>query len=250
MSISLTKGAFMKKILFALVLCCFTSWISCENTETYLTSSHSQVHRAISKHRKVRYQKGFVTPTTYQEGEFHQELGGVVIYVIDNGQHGLVAAIENAPFTDVSVSPYWSTVNEVTLATYDTKLPPAYTQKPYSQWYAGGKNQDAIGDQNTYPAFSQATTWQDTQYVKKIKKHQDWFLPGFYELTQMRKWKSKIDQYSSYYGISYDDFLGNKIFWSSEQKDANNAYGFNFQDGTKVPVTKQQPYPVRYVRAF
>ena len=238
----------MKKLLFALVLCCLKTWVSCENTETYLTTSHSQVHRAISKHRKVKYQKGFVTPKTYQEGILYRELGGVVIYVIHNGQHGLVAAIENAQFTDVS--PYWSTENVVTKATHDNQLPPATPKKPYSQYYAGGKNQDEIKKisnyKNLYPVFSKAVTWQNTT----MTKHQDWFLPGFNELKQMYKWKIKIDQYSSNFDISYDDFLGNNTFWSSEQKDANNAYRFNFQDGTKTPDDKQQPLSVRYVRAF
>ena len=246
----------MKKILFALVLCCLKTWISCENTETYLTSSHSQVHRAISKHRKVRYQKGFNTPKTYKLGQYAPQIGGVVIYLTDDKQHGLVAAIENAFFPSFDGQPtaQWSTLTATTNATSDSQLPPTYTTSPYKLNYSGGKNQDAIEKisnyKNLYPAFSQAATWQENQKATRVRIFKDWFLPGIPELRQMFDFKDIIDAAAEKSGVPITYRLENNSFWSSQQTSETQAKAKNFENGAEGGNTKTTLLYVRYVRAF
>ena len=242
-----------------MVLCCLKTWIFCENTETYLTSSHSQVHRAISKHRKVRYQKGLPTIAPFELGKFYPySLGGVVIYLTDDKQHGLVAAIENAFFPSFDGQPtaQWSTLNATTNATSQGGLPPFYTATPPMMNYAGGINQRTIENlfptpsPSAYPAFSQAATWQENQKATRVRIFKDWFLPGIPELRQMFDFKDIIDAAAEKSGVPITYRLENNSFWSSQETSSTQAKAKNFENGAEGGNTKTTLLYVRYVRAF
>lgn len=108
------------------------SWISA----WVLASDGEAIIQGIGLYSNVAYQKGVSGAPKYQIGDFAQ--GGVVIWVTQDGQHGLVAAIEDQP------NAAWSTVTIDTGATYQSSLPLSTPNPPFEQYYAGWKNQNQI----------------------------------------------------------------------------------------------------------
>jgi hypothetical protein len=74
----------------------------------------------------------------------------------------------------------------------------------------------------------------------EIKGYKDWFLPSKDELDQM---------YMNLKQKGLGGFEG-KMYWSSSQYDNFNAWGQNFNNGSKGQHSKRFEYSVRTIRAF
>ena len=175
---------------------------------------------------------GFVTGSTYAVGDF--ALGGIVFWVDETGQHGLVCAK-----TDQSAGMRWYA------GTYGYTR--AYGDGPYS----GEMNtsiiiasQVAIGDDGaTYAAFVCA----ELQVTEGGKTYGDWYLPSKQELNLMYQNKATIDATATANGGTA---FANVYYWSSTEYNNVSAWRQDF--GTGPPSTNGKtdtPY-VRSVRAF
>lgn len=188
----------------------------------------------------------------YKVGDFAE--GGVVIYVTEDGSHGLVVAIEDASLSG-NYTPAWGPTGTTTNAIYNTALPLQTPSIPYSQYYGGYQNQqiiEAITDwQTNYPAFAAAASYSKT--VNGVT-YSDWFLPSEAELGVMYGLKNLIEQVSiAHGGYGFGTHLvdGLQRYWSSREYNENGAWILIFADGNqKVDLKGLSPSAVRCVRAF
>jgi hypothetical protein len=188
----------------------------------------------------------YVGSSGYNIGDFAE--GGVVIWVTQDGQHGLVAAI-----SDVTGSPLaWGPSGTTTGATNNDPLPSSTPNAPYGQYYPGYLNQQIIEGianwQNDYPAFQACANYSITI---NGKTYDDWFLPSSRELSLMYVAQGVINQVSQAQGgqalvSGFTDF-----YWSSRENVANDAWFLSFADGASGVFSKNNATGgVRCVRAF
>jgi|TARA_B110000211_G_scaffold26512_1_gene27031 hypothetical protein len=171
--------------------------------------------------------------TTYSIGDFAH--GGIVFWVDETGQHGLVCAKE-----DQSSGVRWYA------GTYGK------TQAKGDGVYSGKANtaiiiaaQVAIGDDgNTYAA----RICNELQITEVGKTYGDWYLPSKYELNLMYQNKTTINNTAS--ANAGSDF-STYSYWSSTEDGNNNAWIQNFGYGVQKCYSKYYPNNSgRAVRAF
>ena len=221
---------------------------------TYKISS-SSVLQALGKFLPVNYQKGVnsaLSGCPYHIGDFAQ--GGVIIFLTHDGQHGLVAAIEDAKMgaqTTFTWGPITSPYDNPQAYNNDP-LPYSTPTAPYRQYYSGYKNQNIGMIQNNlsnFPAFEAAHNYQGGGYA-------DWWLPCSTELSLMYAMKGIINQVSL--ENKGDAMLNDpnnasySYYWSSRELeyDSSNAWNLGFFYGDQGSSFKGNPYAVRCVRAF
>lgn len=195
------------------------------------------------------------TDYRYNIGDFAQ--GGVVIWVTTDGQHGLVAAIEDQGGAGLK----WS--NDTTPADVgadnNNPLPTATPIAPYGQYYGGYLNQQTIEqaqDLSDFPAFAAAANYSIA--VNGIT-YSDWFLPSYRELLLMYSAVGLINQVSiANGGQAMRTTASSDEYWSSRQggetSTTSGEYGswmIRMVDGlTKTNQKRDDLLYVRCVRAF
>ncbi|RLD63470.1 MAG: hypothetical protein DRJ01_03715 [Bacteroidetes bacterium] len=172
--------------------------------------------------------------TKYQVGDFAQ--GGIVFWVDETGEHGLVCAKSNQD--GGSGVRWYAGTNGVTRATGDG---------PFS----GELNtliiissQVSIGDNGEDYA---AQICNDLQITEGGKTYGDWYLPSKEELNLMYQNKTIIDATATANGGSA--FFCPHGLWSSTEDTNNNAWrnGFN---GAEYSTTKDFQAEIRAIRSF
>jgi hypothetical protein len=149
--------------------------------------------------------------------------GGIVFYVYDGGQHGLIAATAD--------------------------------QSTGIRWYGGsltttGARGDGVGaglintaiiianqgpvDGNIFAARICNEYWVKVGGVI----YGDWYLPSYYELNLLYLNRAVVGGFA------------NNAYWSSTEYDKNGAFLQLFPKGTQTFYVKDWPYSVRAVRAF
>ncbi|MBN2164782.1 MAG: DUF1566 domain-containing protein [Marinilabiliaceae bacterium] len=172
------------------------------------------------------------TVTKYSVGEFAQ--GGIVFWVDETGQHGLVAAKEDQ---STGVRWYAGTFG-VTRATGDG---------PFSGELNTAiiiTSQVSIGDDGSDYA---AQICNDLQVTEGGKTYGDWYLPSKKELDLMYQNKATIDATAVANGGS--GFVST-YYWSSTEASSTNAWERSFFDGYQTNYSKTNVIRVRAVRAF
>ena len=157
--------------------------------------------------------------------------GGIVFYVYDGGQHGLIAAT-----SDQSIGIRW--------------YGGSYTNtRARGDGIGAGLKNTAIIIANQGPvdgaAFA-ATVCNEYSVTVGGTTYGDWYLPSKYELNLM------------YQNIGQGDALGlgnvggfaSSIYWSSTESASPNAWYQHFNDGLQFSGNKFGPNDVRAVRAF
>lgn len=171
--------------------------------------------------------------STYSIGDFAQ--GGIVFWVDETGQHGLVAAKE-----DQSTGVRWFAGTN------------GNTQAKGDGPYAGETNtsiiiaaQVAIGDDgNTYAA----RICNELQITESGKTYGDWYLPSKEELNLMYTNKSTIDATAT---VNSGSSFTTGFYWSSTERDSLNPWYQSFGTGNQAFAGKNFPSPyVRAIRAF
>ncbi len=170
--------------------------------------------------------------TTYSVGDFAQ--GGVVFWVDETGQHGLVCAKD-----DQSTGIRWyAGTYGVTRATGDG---------PYS----GELNTSiiisshvSIGDDGSDYA---AQICNDLQITEGGKTYGDWYLPSKEELNLMYDNKATIDATATSNG---GGGFASAYYWSSTEFNHGAAWGQGFGSGSQNFDDKSDTDYVRAVRAF
>ncbi len=172
------------------------------------------------------------TVTTYSVGDFAQ--GGIVFWVDETGQHGLVAAKE-----DQSTEVRWYA------GTYGN------TQAKGDGPFAGEANtsiiiaaQVAIGDDGSTYA---ARICNELQITEGGKTYGDWYLPSKEELNLMYQNKAVIDATA---GANGGSGFAYAPYWSSTEKSNGFAWLQYFDKGSQYYSEKDITSRVRAVRAF
>jgi len=173
------------------------------------------------------------TMRTYSVGDFAQ--GGVVFWVDETGQHGLVCAKE-----DQIIGVRWYAGTDGSTQAKDDGI------------FAGKSNTSiiiaalvAIGDDgNTYAA----RICNELQITEGGKTYSDWYLPSKEELNIMHQNRETINSTAYANG-------GHPIwafyYWSSTENDVNSAWGQYFDgSGLQEGHVKNATLNVRAVRAF
>ncbi len=172
------------------------------------------------------------SPTTYSVGDFAQ--GGIVFWVDETGQHGLVAAKE-----DQSTGVRWYAGTS------------GNTQAKGDGPYAGEANtsiiiaaQVAIGDDGSTYA---ARICNELQITEGGKTYGDWYLPSKEELNLMYQNKATIDATA---GANGGSGFASTFYWSSTEGNNTSAWLQYFGSGTQYNFNKTYTLRVRAVRAF
>jgi hypothetical protein len=142
--------------------------------------------------------------------------GGIVFYVYDNGQHGLIAATAD--------------------------------QGTYMQWYNGSyTTTNAVRDQVNAGLFNTERIIINQgagSYAAQICANYqgggygDWYLPSKFELYLLYLQKSVVGGFA------------NDVYWSSTEYDDYDAWFQSFVNGGQSYYSKDSPFHVRAIRAF
>jgi hypothetical protein len=169
---------------------------------------------------------------SYSVGDFAH--GGIVFWVDETGQHGLVCAK-----SDQSTGVRWYA------GAYGNNQ--AKGDGPYS----GAANtsiiiaaQVSLGDDGGMYA---ARLCNELQITEGGKTYGDWYLPSKEELNLMYQNKATIDATAITNGGS--GFAAD-VYWSSTEYDASNAWEQDFDFGDQYTGIKTNIERVRAVRAF
>lgn len=169
----------------------------------------------------------------YKIGDFAH--GGVVFWVDETGQHGLVCSKENQ-----STSVKWFA------GTFGKTLAKG------NGLYAG-KTNNTIIIMSTYTVVGDngdlyaARLCNELVVSENNNQFGDWYLPSEYELSLMYQNKAEINTTSTANG---GENLINDVYWSSTEDSDNTAWGFNFSDGQESSILKSFQNRVRAIRSF
>ena len=148
--------------------------------------------------------------------------GGIVFYIYDNGQHGLIAAT-----SDQGVVRWYGGTNTSTLAKADGVN-------------AGLKNttliiaNQSLADGNTYAA----RVCNELSVTSGGVTYGDWYLPSKTELALLITQKASVG-----------GFVGS-WYYSSTENSSTTAWLINPGDGGWWPNVKNEAWSVRAIRAF
>ena len=202
----------------------YTEALVSANTDvTANTAKVGYTEALVSANTDVAANTLKVGVTTHAIGDTYG--GGIVFFVYDGGQHGLIAAT-----TDQSASIRWYG------GTYTN------TRARADGIGAGLKN-TAIIIANQGPvdgnAFA-ATVCNEYSVTVGGVTYGDWYLPSKHELNllYLQKVAGTVDGFS------------NNYYWSSTEADNNYAWFQNFNFGFQDAIIKNFTYNVRAVRAF
>ena len=167
----------------------------------------------------------------YSIGDFAH--GGIVFWVDETGQHGLVCAKEDQ---SERIRWYGGTNGN--------------TQAKGDGVYAGKANtviiiaaQVAIGDDGVTYA---ARICNELQITEGDKTYGDWYLPSNHELNLIYQ---NVRTINTTAGNNRGSDLSN-AYWSSTEIDNDGAWKMDFSDGRGVDTNKSTTSNVRAVRAF
>jgi hypothetical protein len=172
--------------------------------------------------------------TKHYVGEFYG--GGVVFWVDESGEHGLICAKNNQ---NGGNSVRWFSGT------------PGNTQAKGDGPFAGETNtaviiaaQVAIGDNgNTYAA----RICNELQITENGKTYGDWYLPSKSELDLMYQNKATIDATAiANGGVAFVAYY----YWSSTEGSIDGAWACYFNNGSSANYYKNSPFKVRAIRSF
>jgi len=150
--------------------------------------------------------------------------GGIVFFVYDNGQHGLIAASADDP-----AARRWNNLVNRYTGTSGDGLNSGYGNTTLIVATQTGDNQ---------PGNFAARTCADYSVTVGDVTYGDWYLPAKYELNLLYLQKNLVGGFS------------NLSYWSSNEFDDALGWGQNFGNGDPVIMFKQTSLSVRAVRAF
>jgi hypothetical protein len=158
-------------------------------------------------------------------GEFFG--GGIVFYVWDDGQHGLISALQ-----DLSAGAGWHTGPTSNTAANSFYEGPANTQNIISN-QGGGNYAARLCAEFAGGGFT------------------DWYLPSMWELDLLHQNAFVISHKLAKDGDpGSTPLMATASYWSSTQFDATLAYMLYFPEGVAYLDLKNVPYRVRAIRQF
>jgi len=169
-----------------------------------------------------------------------QAEGGIVFYVDETGEHGLVAAVED--LFEGAIDPYDYDYNGYEWGCYETQVNGA----------------DAIqlgtGYQNTLDIINQGCTSEsggiiaaEIAVLYESEGYSDWYLPSKEELSEMYY---SIGNGSSQGNIGGFETTNGYYYWSSSEQSANSTWNVSFYDGGIATNGKFATFRIRVIRSF
>lgn len=185
--------------------------------------------------------------TSYAVGQSYG--GGIIFFVYDNGQHGLIASLQDipVPFSNIGNYTTWSAVNS------NTNLADLRTIGAYADGIGGGMyNTMLINSVESSTIGLDAISGSYAALLCSAYKptmdgiiYADWYLPSKYELNLMYQKRAVIGN------------ITNDYYWTSNEGDHgfppnNTPYVWVQQmgDGMQTQGLKSDVYKVRAVRRF
>ena len=179
---------------------------------------------------------------TYEIGDLAQ--GGIIFYLDETNQHGLVAALED--LTDGGEDDGWPGVEYI-----------GYRWGCVSEDVIGASGTSiGLGYQNTLAIVSDECSTQNNEvitaaqaaFVAEINNYSDWFLPSQGELLEMFNVIGNGGQSENIGGLVGDGWP----YWSSTELYENYARSISFNGGSLNLNTshKDGVYRVRPIRSF
>jgi len=156
--------------------------------------------------------------------------GGIVYYVSDNGQHGLIASLDDL---DGGSGVAWSATDNVEIG--------ATAQSSYN----GATNTAAIVAQDATASYAATLC---NSYTGGSQT--DWYLPANWELNLLYNSAFLINTKLENDGDTNTNGLSFGGYWSSTEYNSGNAWFYNFSYGNASIDGKSYTYRVRAVRAF
>ena len=165
--------------------------------------------------------------------------GGIVFYVYDGGNHGLIAATsDQSSSVDWDLGSSFETRAKANGVGAGLKNTSILIASLLSQ--RNNSNYDNYNSQNFAAALCNEYTKSET--INNIETtYGDWYLPSKYELNLLYLKKAVVGNFSS------------ARYWSSTEYDGSNAWTINFgtQSGSaESSQDKNSSYRVRAIRAF
>jgi len=169
-----------------------------------------------------------VSKTGHYIGELYG--GGIVYYVYDNGQHGLIISLDDL---EGGSGVAWSNID-------DTKI--------------GATAQDNYkGDGNTTAIIAQSGHSNSAAKLCSDYSHDgfsDWYLPSAIELREIDATILIIYDVLANDGDATTNPINPIYYWSSTEFTSHLAWYYRFYAGTSNTDDKTNTYRVRAVRAF
>jgi len=168
---------------------------------------------------------------TYSVGDFAH--GGIVFWVDESGQHGLVCATE-----DQDSGAVW----------YNNTM--THTEAHGNGVYAGEMNTMLIISNQGSDSYTYAAGMcSNYEVIENNIRYGDWYLPSLEELSLMYQKKDVIDSVAVAYGGSA---LSDSFYWSSTETEADHeqAWNYNFLAGSPSDTYKYTSSYVRAIRSF
>jgi len=166
-------------------------------------------------------------------GHYAGELygGGVVFWVDQTGQHGLIVSM-----VDLSTSQAWSNITTTLIGTTND--------------WDGASNTTAITGQSghTSSAAKLCEDYTNTNYGTGT--YSDWYLPSVAELNHVWNNFYEVQKTLTNDGNGSTTPLKRNYYWSSSVCNGSNAWYFYFSLGYTIYDYKGYTYYVRAVRAF
>lgn len=161
--------------------------------------------------------------------------GGIVFYVDQSGQHGLIVSMIDLP------AEKWSNV-------FDSVGVAAA-----SPWN-GQSNTNAIIAQNGHSASAAKLCFDYTNADYGTGIYSDWFLPAINQLTQLYSEIYVVNKTLESDDNSATTLMFNKPYWSSTENwnifARDYAYFFNFETFVCDRYSKSNPLIIRAIRSF
>ena len=164
--------------------------------------------------------------------------GGIVFYVDESGQHGLVAAMED--LTEGATDPYEYGFNGYEWGCYQQNIDGAYGTSI------------GTGYQNTMDIVNHVCSTENGGITAAqaaldadINGYSDWYLPSLDELKEIYNTIGDVGPEGNIGGLQSDFYLS-----SSESINGYGAQAVDFYDGHSGLYSKSNTYRVRVIRAF
>ena len=221
----------MKAIIIIVLFLCASGVNAQTQLEVDGEAKISIMRRTTSTRQNVvRLSNGNLAVRQYHVGDLAQ--GGIIFWVDESGEHGLVCSQNDLESTSGDFSLQWGTSTPIITAATGGS-------------FGSGTEGKGAGAMNTLLIVS--SDRGDTDSAARLcadlleSEYGDWYLPSKGELNLM------------YMNLHLNDLGGFNefgIYWSSSEVSSSKAWRQSFNNGSQIDVDKDNVYRVRAIRVF
>jgi hypothetical protein len=173
-----------------------------------------------------------ISEKKFEVGDIY--MGGVIFYIDQSGEHGLIVHPRNSPQNQFSYGGY-KVQSKNTHGLYGGELS--------SHLILSFSIQNGYVPSNT-AAFTAMSAYTNATGGLNVN---GWYLPTVHELKQLSIVKDIVNTTLT---IMNSDTISNDAYWSSTENNINDAYKVRMNDGGILSTPKTQMGLIRAVRSF